>query len=293
MKGIILAGGSGSRLYPITTAVSKQLLPVYDKPTVYFPLSVLLLSGIREILVITKPGDQAAFRQLLGDGAHFGARLHYATQPRPEGIAQAFLIGAEFGKGDPVALALGDNIFYGETLRTSLQAAARQDRGATVFAYRVKDPERYGIIHFDPDGRAVGIEEKPSRPRSSYAVTGLYFYDARVYEIAETLKPSDRGELEITDVNRQYLEWGELRVQTLGRGVAWLDTGTPHSLLEASTFIQTVQERQGLQVACLEEIAYREGYLSRTALLERAESLRGTEYGRYLHLLATQPEPHS
>jgi len=293
LKGIVLAGGSGTRLYPITTSVSKQLLPIYDKPTIYFPLSVMLLSGIREILVITRPEDQDAFRRLLGDGTHFGAQLHYAVQPKPEGIAQAFLIGTEFGKGDPVALALGDNIFHGDTLRTTLRGAAQRDRGATVFAYRVKDPERYGIVEFDAEGRAIGIEEKPVRPRSSYAVTGLYFYDARVYEIVKGLQPSGRGELEITDVNRCYLDWGELRVQTLGRGVAWLDTGTPHSLLEASTFIQTVQERQGLQVACLEEIAYGEGYLSQEALLERAETLRGTAYGHYLHQLATQSEPHS
>ncbi len=282
LRGIVLAGGAGTRLYPTTAAVSKQLLPIYDKPTIYYPLSILMLSGIRDILIITTPDDQPAFRRLLGDGAWFGISLSYAQQPEPGGIAQAFVIGREFVGDARVALALGDNVFYGASLHETLRRAAGRERGATVFGYRVRDPERYGVVEFGPDGRVLSIEEKPARPRSPYAVTGLYFYDNDVLDIAHELKPSPRGELEITDVNRAYLERQELRVELLNRGVAWLDTGTPQSLLEAATFIHTLQERQGLQVACLEEIGLREGYLAGADVLARADALGKTQYADYL-----------
>ncbi len=286
MKGILLAGGSGTRLYPVTRGVSKQLLSIYDKPLVYYPLSTLMLAGIREILLITTPDDIASFRRLLGDGSHLGLDISYAEQPRPEGIAQAFLIGRDFIAGGGVALALGDNVFFGHGLPESLREAAARPHGGTVFGYWVKDPERYGVVEFDADGRAVGIEEKPEKPRSNYAVTGLYFYDQRVVEIAESLAPSDRGELEITDVNLAYLREGELRVERLGRGIAWLDTGTQEALLQASHFIHAVQERQGLMVACVEEIAYRMGYIDREALLRLASEMDKNAYGEALASLA-------
>ena len=279
MKGIILAGGSGTRLYPITMAVSKQLLPIYDKPMIYYPLSTLMLAGIRDILIITTPEDQAQFKRLLGDGAQFGVRLCYEVQPRPDGLAQAFLIGENFIGTDTVALVLGDNIFYGHGMVEDLREATTRPNGATVFAYQVRDPERYGVVEFDESWRAISLEEKPARPRSSWAVTGLYFYDNRVIEIARSLKPSPRGELEITDLNRAYLELGELRVQRLGRGIAWLDTGTYESLQQASGFIQVLQERQGLMVACLEEIAYRRGWIDAAAV---ARPMLKNAYGQYL-----------
>ncbi len=282
MKGIILAGGSGTRLYPVTLAVSKQLVPIYDKPMIYYPLSTLMLAGIRDILVITTPHEQESFQRLLREGRDLGLRLAYAAQPRPEGLAQAFVIGREFVGGDAVALALGDNIFYGNELSEYVRRAAERGRGATVFAYRVADPQRYGVVEFAADGRAIGLEEKPAHPRSSYAVTGLYFYDNRVLDVAAALKPSARGELEITDVNRAYLAWGELHVQTLGRGMAWLDTGTLEALLQASTFIQAIEQRQGLKVACLEEVAYKMGYISAEDVLRLASVMRSNEYGRYL-----------
>lgn len=282
MKGIILAGGSGSRLYPVTRAISKQLVPVYNKPMVYHPLSTLMLAGIREILVITTPTDAAAFQALLGDGLDLGLRLSYAVQPRPEGLAQAFLIGRDFIGRDGVALALGDNVFYGHDLPRALQVAAARPTGATVFAYRVRDPSRYGVVTFDADGRAIDIEEKPARPRSPFAVTGLYFYDNRVVEIAAGLRPSPRGELEITDVNRAYLRAGTLHVEQLGRGVAWLDTGTYDALLQASNFIQAIEERQGLMVACIEEIAYRLGWITPDDLRRIAEPMKQNSYGQYL-----------
>ncbi|HSM51573.1 MAG TPA: glucose-1-phosphate thymidylyltransferase RfbA [Thermoanaerobaculia bacterium] len=282
MKGIVLAGGAGSRLHPLTLGVSKQLLPVYDKPMVYYPLSSLMLAGIRDILLITTPEDQAAFRRLLGDGGRFGIRLEYAVQPEPGGLAQAFLIGRDFVGGDRVALALGDNVFYGHGFSADVAAAAARSRGATVFAYRVRDPERYGVVELGADGRALSIEEKPRQPRSHLAVTGLYFYDQRVVEIAAGLRPSPRGELEITDVNRAYLALGELHVPVLGRGIAWLDTGTHESLAQASSVIQAIEERQGLKVACLEEIAYRQGWLTAAEVAREAEALARAEYGQYL-----------
>jgi glucose-1-phosphate thymidylyltransferase len=282
LKGIILAGGTGSRLYPLTRGVCKQLLPIYDKPMVYHPLSTLMLAGIRQILVITAPHDQDAFRRLLGDGSAIGIEIEYALQPRAEGLAQAFLIGREFVGSDRVALALGDNIFYGHGFPEDLQQASGREKGATVFAYRVRDPERYGVVEFDDDGKAVGLEEKPSRPRSPYAVTGLYFYDNRVLDIAARLKPSQRGELEITDVNLAYLARGELQVQRIGRGIAWLDTGTNESLLQAANFIQAIEERQGLKVACIEEVAYRMGYIGADQVLQIAEQMKGSDYGQYL-----------
>jgi glucose-1-phosphate thymidylyltransferase len=291
MKGIILAGGSGSRLFPITRGVSKQLLPIYDKPMLYYPLSTLMLAGIRRILIITTPHEQDAFKRLLGDGAWLGLELSYAQQARPEGLAHAFVLGREFVGPDRVALALGDNIFYGHGLPDALRAAASRDRGATVFGYRVRDPERYGVVELDAEGRPVAIVEKPARPRSPYAVTGLYFYDNRVLEIAAALKPSARGELEITDVNRVYLEAGELHVELLGRGYAWLDTGTHDSLLHASNFIQTIEERQGLMVACIEEVAYKMGFITGDRVREIAEPMRGNAYGTYLLAMLDDTAP--
>jgi glucose-1-phosphate thymidylyltransferase len=285
MKGIILAGGSGTRLHPLTKAVSKQLVPVYDKPMVYYPISTLMLAGIREILIITTPQDQDAFRRLLGDGSSLGLKFLYAAQPRPGGLAEAFIIGREFVGEDRVALALGDNVFFGSGFPGMLRQAAEREVGATVFGYKVRDPERYGVVEFDATGRAVSLEEKPENPRSSWAVTGLYFYDNRVLDIAAALEPSARGELEITDVNRVFLEDGTLSVQLMGRGYAWLDTGTPESLLHASNFIQTIQERQGLMVACLEEIAYTLGFIGADRVREIAAGMRGNAYGQYLFRL--------
>ncbi len=292
MKGIILAGGAGTRLHPLTLAVSKQLMPVYDKPMIYYPLTTLMLAGLREILIITTPQDQASFVRVLGDGGQFGLRLTYAAQPHPGGLAQAFIIGHEFVGTDRVALALGDNIFYGHGLPEYVRAAADREEGATVFSYRVKDPERYGVVEFDGNGRATSLEEKPANPRSSYAVTGLYFYDNDVLDIAASLKPSPRGELEITDVNLTYLQRGRLHVQTLGRGIAWLDTGAHDALLQASTFIQAIEERQGQKVACPEEVAFRMGYIDAGDLRRMGRNMASNQYGQYLLQLADEgPSP--
>lgn len=282
MKGIVLAGGAGTRLYPLTRVVSKQLLPVYDKPMIYYPLTTLMLAGIREILVISTPDDADRFEALLQDGSQWGLKIAYTQQERPEGIAQAFVLGREFVGRDRVCLILGDNLFYGHGLVEVLQRVAARQKGATVFAYWVKDPQRYGVVSFNAAGRPVSIEEKPERPRSHWAVTGLYFYDSRVVEVAASLKPSARGELEITDVNRWYLERGELEVERLGRGFAWLDTGTPEALLQASHFVQTVEERQGLKIACPEEVAYRMGFIGADDLARLAERMGGCEYAAYL-----------
>ncbi|WP_417585845.1 glucose-1-phosphate thymidylyltransferase RfbA [Nitrincola sp.] len=288
MKGIILAGGSGSRLYPITMGVSKQLLPIYDKPMIYYPLSVLMLAGIQDILIITTPDDQASFQRLLGDGSRFGIHLSYEIQPKPEGLAQAFLIGERFIGNDSVCLVLGDNIFYGHGFSPKLRQASQRKNGATVFGYQVKDPERFGVVEFDNQRRAISIEEKPQSPRSHYAVTGLYFYDNDVIEIAKQVKPSPRGELEVTSINQAYLARGDLQVELLGRGFAWLDTGTHESLLEAAQFVETIEKRQGYKIACLEEIAFNQGWMSREELLDRSLAFEKNGYGSYIKKIARE-----
>lgn len=288
MKGIILAGGSGTRLYPLTKAVSKQLMPIYDKPMIYYPMSILMLAGIKDILIISTPTDTPRFEQLFGDGHELGLNLEYKVQEKPDGLAQAFILGEEFIGNDSVCLILGDNIYYGGGLSKMLQRAASKEKGATVFGYHVHDPERFGVVEFDDQMKAISIEEKPEKPKSNYAVTGLYFYDNKVVEIAKSIEPSPRGELEITDVNKAYLEAGELDVEVMGRGYAWLDTGTHESLLEAGTFIETIEKRQNLKVACLEEISYRMGYIDREQLIELAQPLKKNEYGQYMLRLANE-----
>lgn len=284
-KGIILAGGSGTRLYPLTKVVSKQLMPVYDKPMIYYPLSTLMLAGLKDILIITTPEDNENFRRLMGDGGQWGISVSYAVQPYPGGLAQAFLVGEEFIDGEACALVLGDNIFYGSDLAQAVQRAAKQESGATVFAYYVRHPQRYGVVEFDKSGKAISLEEKPAEPRSNYAVTGLYFYDSTIVDVAKSINPSARGELEITDVNKVYLERGELRVEKMRRGYAWLDTGTHESLMQAASFVQTIQNRQGLKISCIEEIAYRMGYIDAEQLLKLAQPLKKNDYGLYLEQL--------